>query len=54
LVKTQVINVGNPSVSLSLTFNRNEKMEHHIRTKIHQSITLKFWVESGVNILSMS
>jgi len=34
-------------VSLSLTFTRNEKVEHYIRIKI----ALRFWVESGVNAL---
>ena len=39
--------VRNQSVSLSLTFTRNEKVEHYIRIKI----ALRFWVESGVNAL---
>ena len=34
-------------MSLSLTFTRNEKVEHYIRIKI----ALRFWVESGVNAL---
>jgi len=38
-------------VSLSLTLGRNEKLEHHIRTKTHKPIALRFWVESGVNAL---
>jgi len=43
--------VRNPSVSLSPTLTRNEKMEHYIRIKTHKPITLRFWVESGVNSL---
>ena len=43
--------VRNPSVSLSPTLTRNEKVEHHIRIKAHKSIALRFWVESGVSIL---
>jgi len=43
--------VRNPSVSLSLTLTKNEKVEHYIRIKTHKLIALKFWVESGVNIL---
>jgi len=43
--------VRNPSVSLSPTLTRNEKVEHHIRIKAHKPIALRFWVESGVNIL---
>jgi len=41
--------VKNPSVSLSPTLARNEKVEHYIRIKTHKSISLRFWVESGVN-----
>jgi len=41
--------VRNPSVSLSPTLTRNEKVEHHIRIKAHKPITLRFWVESGVS-----
>ena len=37
-----------PSVSLSLTLSRNEKIEQHIRKKTHKSNTLRFWVEGGV------
>jgi len=33
------------------TLGRNEKVKYHIRTKTHKSIALKFWVESGVNVL---
>jgi len=36
-------------VSLSPTLDRNEKVEHYIRTKTHKSIALRFWVESDVN-----
>jgi len=36
------------SVSLSLTLSRNEKVEQHIRKKIHKPNALRFWVESGV------
>jgi len=43
--------VRNPSVSLSPTLTRNEKVEHHIRIKAHNPIALRFWVESGVNFL---
>ena len=43
--------VRNPSVSLSPTLTRIEKVEHHIRIKAHKPITLRFWVESGVSIL---
>ena len=38
-------------VSLSPTLGKNEKVEHHIRTKTHKPIVLRFWVESGVNTL---
>jgi len=43
--------VRNPSVSLSPTLTRNEKVEHYIRIKTHKLIALRFWIESGVNIL---
>jgi len=43
--------VRNPSVSLSPTLTRNEKVEHYIRIKTHKPIALRFWVESGVSIL---
>jgi len=33
--------VKNPSVSLSLTLTRNEKVEHYIKIKTHKPITLK-------------
>ena len=41
----------NPSVSLSPTLARNERVEHYIRIKTHKPFTLRFWVESGVNVL---
>jgi len=44
--------VRNPSVSLSPTLTRNEKVEHYIRIKTHKPIVLRFWVESGVSVLS--
>jgi len=43
--------VRNPSVSLSPTLVRNEKVEHYIRIKTHKPIALRFWVESGVSVL---
>jgi len=43
--------VKNPSVSLSPTLTRIEKVEHHIRIKAHKPIALRFWVESGVSVL---
>ena len=43
--------VRNPSVSLSPTLTRNEKVEHYIRIKTHKPIALRFWVESGINVL---
>jgi len=43
--------VRNPSVSLSPTLTRIEKVEHHIRIKAHKLIALRFWVESGVSVL---
>jgi len=43
--------IGDPSVCLSLTLSKNEKVEHYIRIKVHKSIALKFWVKSGVNPL---
>ena len=42
----------NPSVSRSPTLARNERVEHYIRIKTHKPIALRFWVESGVNVLS--
>jgi len=41
--------VRNPSMSLSPTLARDEKVEHYIRIKTHKPIVLRFWVESGVN-----
>jgi len=43
--------VRNTSVSLSPTLTRNEKVEHYIRIKTHKPMALRFWVESGVNVL---
>jgi len=43
--------VRNSSVSLSLTWARNEKVEYYIRIKTHKHIALRFWIESGVNAL---
>jgi len=43
--------VRNPSVILSPTLARNEKVEHYIRIKTHKPIALRFWVESGVSVL---
>jgi len=43
--------VWNPGVSLSSTLGKNVKVEHHIRTKTHKPIALRFWVESDVNVL---
>jgi len=40
--------VGYPSVSLSPTLNRNEKVEQHIRKKTHKPNALRFWVEGDV------
>ena len=36
---------------MSPTLARNEKVEHYIRIKTHKPIALRFWVESGVNVL---
>jgi len=35
------------SVSLSLTLDKNEKVEQHIRKKTHKPNALRFWVEGG-------
>jgi len=43
--------VRNPSVSLSPTLTRIEKVEHYIRIKTHKPFALRFWVESGVSTL---
>jgi len=40
-----------PSVSLSLTLSRNEKVEQYIRKKTHKPNALRFWVEGGVILL---
>jgi len=34
--------IRNPSVSLSPTLVRNEKVEHYLRIKTHKPITLRF------------
>jgi len=41
--------VRNPSLRLSFSFDRNEKVEHYIRIKTHKLIVLKFWIKNGVN-----
>jgi len=43
-------NVKNPSMSLSQG-SKNEKVEQHVRNITYKFITLRFWVESGVNHL---
>jgi len=43
--------VRNINMSLSFTLVRNEKVEYYIKIKVYKFIILKFWVESGVNIL---
>jgi len=43
--------VENSSISLSLTLDRNEEVEYHIRMKTHKLITLKLLVEINVNLL---
>jgi len=43
-----------PSVSLSPTLSRNEKVEQHIRKKTHKPTALRFWVEGGVIPLYVS
>jgi len=48
---TRVQSVRNPSVILSPTLARNEKVEHYIRIKTHKPIALRFWVESDVSAL---
>jgi len=40
--------VGYPSMSLSPTLSRNEKIEQHIRKKTHKANVLRFWVEGSV------
>ena len=34
--------VENSSMSLSLTLSKNDKVEYHIRMKVHKLITLRF------------
>jgi len=36
-------------MSLSLTLNKNEKVEQHIKKKTHKLNALRFWVKGGVN-----
>jgi len=43
--------IKNPSVSLSPTLTRIEKIEHYIRIKTHKPIALRFLVYSGVSVL---
>ena len=43
--------VRNPSVSLSPTLTRIEKVGYYIRIKTHKPIALRFWVKSGVSVL---
>ena len=43
--------VRNPSVNLSPTLVRNEKVKHYIRIKTYKLIVLRFWVESDVKFL---
>jgi len=50
-MELEKVYVRNPSVSLSPTLTRNEKVEHYIRIKTHKPIALRFWVESGVSLL---
>jgi len=42
-----------PSVSLSPTLSRSEKVEQHIIKKTHKPNALRFWVEGGVIPLYM-
>jgi len=37
----------NPSVSISPTLIRNEKVEHYIKIKTHKPIVLRFWVQTS-------
>ena len=39
------------SVSRSLTFGRNEKVEQHIKNNTRKLNVLRFWVEGGVILL---
>jgi len=43
--------VGNPSVSVSFTLYKNDKIEHHIRINVHKLIVLRSLIKSGVNVL---
>jgi len=45
--------VRNPSVSLSPTLNKNEKVKQYIRKKTHKPTALRFWVKSGIIPLCM-
>jgi len=38
-------------VSLSFTFDKNEKIKYHIKIKTYKFIVLRFWTESDVNVL---
>jgi len=49
--RTNVVE-GTPSVILSPILAKNEKVENYIRIKTHKPIALRFWVESGVSVLS--
>jgi len=50
-IEPQSLYVGIPSVSLSYTLTKNEKVEHYIRIKTYKLIVLRFWVKSCVNPL---
>jgi len=39
------------NVSLSLTLDRNEKVEQHIRKKTYKPNALRFWIEGDVILL---
>jgi len=39
-------------MSLSFILTKNKKVKHYIKIKTHKLIVLRFWVESGVNVLS--
>jgi len=41
----------NSNVSLSPTWNRNEKVKQHKKKKTHKIIVLRFWIKSDVNTL---
>jgi len=38
-------------LSLNLISNKNKEIEYHIRIKTNKLIVLRFWIESGVNLL---